>query len=68
MNPTIEQLKAGGGQHFTADQRRILGCARCGHVNDGTKRNRRFFAMEEFPDGSICGCCVGKARKGAKAS
>lgn len=45
-----------------------LGCARCGHVNDGSKRKRRFYMMEEFPNQAVCGTCVHKVRPNAKAT
>lgn len=45
-------------------------CQHCGFINKPGFRHRRFFMMSEYPQagGAVCGCCVGKVRKGAKAT
>jgi hypothetical protein len=43
-----------------------IGCKRCGFINDGKKRHRRFYSVPNY--GTVCGSCARKVSPGSKAS
>lgn len=63
-------IKDGGPVHpltDSVDGKLLVLCAICGHVNNGTKRRRRWYMIKNV-EGRVCGTCVHKVSPGAKAT